>query len=100
MVARGKAARNTVISGPRAMTKPLRKTRSIGQDIAGWNAVHEVQIPGTKIELSRPLLDTLTKDTRYTGMPSSLTVDVISCLKSPNCLFPVCLMASNLSYLR
>ncbi len=60
MVARGKAARNAVISGPRAMTKPLRKTRSIGQDIAGWNAVHEVQIPGTKIELSRPLLDTLT----------------------------------------
>ena len=59
MVARGKAARNTVISGPRTMTKPLRKTRSIGQDIAGWNAVHEVQIPGTKIELSRPLLDTL-----------------------------------------
>src|SRR5881409_3132749 len=23
----------------------------IGQDIEGWNAVHEVQIPGTKIEL-------------------------------------------------
>ena len=61
MVARGKAARNAVISGPRAMTKPLRKTRSIGQDIAGWNAVHEVQIPGTKIELSRPLLDTLSR---------------------------------------
>jgi len=65
MVARGKAARNTVISGPRAMTKPLRKTRSIGQDIAGWNAVHEVQIPGTKIELSRPLLDTLTLDAPF-----------------------------------
>jgi len=51
MVARGKAARNAVSSGPREMTKPMRKTRSIGQDIEGWNAVHEVQIPGTKIEL-------------------------------------------------
>jgi hypothetical protein len=51
MVARGKAARNAVISGHRAMTKPLRETLSIGQEIEGWNAVHEVQIPGTKIEL-------------------------------------------------
>jgi hypothetical protein len=51
MVARGKAARNAVISGHREMTKPMRKTLSIGQDIEGWNAVHEVQIPGTKIEL-------------------------------------------------
>ena len=50
MVARGKAARNAVISGHRAMTKPLRKTLSIGQDIEGWD-VNEVQIPGTKIEL-------------------------------------------------
>jgi hypothetical protein len=50
MVARGKAASNAVISGHRAMTKPLRKTLSIGQDIEGWD-VHEVQIPGTKIEL-------------------------------------------------
>ena len=51
MVARGKAASNAVISGHRAITKPMRKTLSIGQDIEGWNAVHEVQIPGTKIEL-------------------------------------------------
>ena len=33
------------------ITKPMRKTLSISQDIEGWNAVHEVQIPGTKIEL-------------------------------------------------
>jgi len=51
MVARGKAVRNAVISGRRAMTKPMRKILSIGQDIEGWNAVHEVQIPGTKIAL-------------------------------------------------
>ncbi len=51
MVVRGKAARNAVISGRREMTKPLRKTLSIGQDIAGRNAVHEAQISGTKIEL-------------------------------------------------
>ena len=51
MVARGKAVKNAVISGRREMTKPMRKTRSIGQDIEGWNAVHEVHIPGTKIEL-------------------------------------------------
>jgi hypothetical protein len=40
-----------VISGHREITKPMRKTLSIGQDIEGWNAVHEVQISGTKIEL-------------------------------------------------
>ena len=51
MVARGNAASHAVISGHREMTTPLRKTLAIGQDIAGWNAVHEVQIPGTKIEL-------------------------------------------------
>ncbi len=51
MVVRGKAARNAVISGRREMTKPMRKTLSIGQDIEGWNAVHEAQISGTKIEL-------------------------------------------------
>ena len=50
MVARGKAARNAVSSGHREITKPMRKTRSIGQDIEGWD-VNEVQIPGTKIEL-------------------------------------------------
>jgi hypothetical protein len=51
MADRGSAVRSAVSSGRREMTKPLRKTLSIGQDIEGWNAVHEVQIPGTKIEL-------------------------------------------------
>ena len=50
MVALGKAVRNAVISGRREITKPMRKTPSIGQDIEGWK-VNEVQIPGTKIEL-------------------------------------------------
>ena len=65
MAARGKAVRSAVSSGRHEITKGMRKTRSIGQDIAGWNAVHEVQIPGTKIELSRPLLDTLTLDAPF-----------------------------------
>ena len=50
MVALGKAVSNAVISGRREITKPMRKTPSIGQDIEWWN-VNEVQIPGTKIEL-------------------------------------------------
>jgi hypothetical protein len=50
MVALGNAVSNAVISGRREITKPMRKTQSIGQDIEGWN-VNEVQIPGTKIEL-------------------------------------------------
>ena len=57
MVARGKAVRNAAISGRRAITKPMRKTPSTGRDIEG--EVNEVQIPGTKIDLWRPLLDTL-----------------------------------------
>ena len=51
MVALGKAVRSAVISGRREITKPMRKTQSIGQDIEWWNGVNEVQIPGTKIEL-------------------------------------------------
>jgi len=51
MVARGKAVRDVVISGRREMTKPMRKTPSIGQDIEWWDVVNEVQIPGLKIEL-------------------------------------------------
>jgi hypothetical protein len=50
MVARGKAVKSAVISGHRESTKPMRKTRSIGRDIEGWE-VNEVHIPGTKIEL-------------------------------------------------
>ncbi len=51
MAARGKAVSNAVISGRRESTKPMRKTPSIGQDIEWWNAVNEVQISDTKIEL-------------------------------------------------
>jgi hypothetical protein len=54
----GKAVSNAVISGRRETTKSMRKTPSIGHDIAGWE-VHEVQIPGTQIEPQRPFLDTL-----------------------------------------
>ncbi len=50
MGALGKAVRNAVISGRREITKPMRKTLSIGPDIEGWEG-NEVQIPGTKIEL-------------------------------------------------
>ena len=46
----GKAAKNAGISGRHAITKSMRKIRSIGRDIAGWD-VNEVQIPGTTIGL-------------------------------------------------
>src|SRR5947209_4356458 len=58
MVARGQAVSHAVMSSRRAMTKPRRKTPSIGPDIEGCE-VHEVQIPGKKIEPQRPFLDTL-----------------------------------------
>ena len=48
MVALGKAVKNAVSSGRREITKPMRKTRSIGQDIERWWKVNKVQIPGTK----------------------------------------------------
>jgi hypothetical protein len=50
MVARGKAVRNAVISGRHAITKPMRKIQSIGQDIEGRNVVNEAQISDMKIE--------------------------------------------------
>ena len=50
MVALGKAVSNAVISGRPEITKPMQRTRSIGQNIEGQD-VNEVQIPGTKIEL-------------------------------------------------
>ena len=49
MAARGKAVSNAGISGRHESTNPLRKTRSIGQNIAWWD-VDEAQIPGTKIK--------------------------------------------------
>ncbi len=51
MVARGKVVRSAVISGRPEITKSIRKTPSIGQNIEGWMVANEVQIPGTKIEL-------------------------------------------------
>ena len=60
MVARGQAVSHAVMSGRRAMTKPRRKTPSIGPDVEGCE-VHEGQIPGKKIEPQRPFLDTLTQ---------------------------------------
>ncbi len=44
----GKAVRRAVRSGRHEMTKRMRKTRSIGQNIERWWKVNEVQIPGTK----------------------------------------------------
>ena len=59
MVARGKAVRSAVSSGHHEITKDMRKTRSIGQDIERWWKVNEVQIPGTKDALYRASLDSL-----------------------------------------
>jgi hypothetical protein len=59
MAARGKAVRSAVRSGRHEITKGMRKTRSIGQDIERWWKVNEVQIPGTKDTLYRAFLDSL-----------------------------------------
>src|SRR2546425_1824000 len=59
MAARGKAVRSAVSSGRHEITKGMRKTRSIGQDIERWWKVNEVQIPGTKDALYRAFLDSL-----------------------------------------
>jgi hypothetical protein len=59
MAARGKAVRSAVSSGHHEITKGMRKTRSIGQDIERWWKVNEVQIPGTKDALYRTFLDSL-----------------------------------------
>src|SRR6266446_9028811 len=48
IVALGKAVRSAVSSGRHEMTKCMRKTRSIGQNIERRWKVNEVQIPGTK----------------------------------------------------
>jgi len=48
MAARGKAVRSAVSSGHHAMTKGMRNTQSIGQDIAREWEVNAVQIPDTK----------------------------------------------------
>ena len=59
MAALGKAVRSAVSSGRHEMTKGMRKTRSIGQDIERWWKVNEVQIPGTKEAFYRAFLDSL-----------------------------------------
>jgi hypothetical protein len=48
MAALGNVVRSAVSSGRHEITKGMRKTRSIGQNIERWWKVHEVQIPGTK----------------------------------------------------
>ena len=48
MAVLGKAVGSVVSSGRRAITKGMRKTRSIGQNIERWWKVNEVQIPDTK----------------------------------------------------
>ena len=59
MAARGTAVRSAVSSGRHEITKGMRKTRAIGQDIEWWWKVNEVQIPGTKNALYRAFLDSL-----------------------------------------
>jgi hypothetical protein len=59
MAARGKAVRSAVSSGRHEITKGMRKTRSIGQDIERRWKVNEVQIPGNKDALYRAFLDSL-----------------------------------------
>jgi len=69
MAARGKAVRSAVSSGRHAITKGMRKTRSIGQDIERWWKVNEVQIPGTQDALYRAFLDSL--HATYSIVPES-----------------------------
>jgi hydroxymethylpyrimidine/phosphomethylpyrimidine kinase len=59
MTARGKAVSSAVSSGRHEITKGMRKTRSIGQDIEWWWKVSEVHIPDTKNALYRAFLDSL-----------------------------------------
>ena len=59
MAAHGKAVKSAVSSGRHEITKGMRKTRSIGQDIEWWWQVNEIQIPGPKNVLYRAFLDSL-----------------------------------------
>ena len=65
MAALGKAVSSAVSSGRHEITKGMRKTRSIGQDIERWWKVNEVQIPGTKDALYRAFLDSLILSRAY-----------------------------------
>lgn len=64
MAARGKAVSSAVSSGRHEITKGMRKTRSIGQDIEWWWKVSEVHIPDTKNALYRAFLDSLVQTSR------------------------------------
>jgi hypothetical protein len=65
MAARGKAVSSAVSSGRHEITKGMRKTRSIGQDIEWWWKVSEVHIPDTKNALYRAFLDSLGQVLHY-----------------------------------
>ncbi len=54
----GKAVSNAVSSGRHEITKPMRKTPSIGREIEGWEG-NEVQIPGNEFAPKMVFLDTL-----------------------------------------
>ena len=53
----GKVVSNAGISGRHEITKSMRRTPSIGQDIEAGD-VDEVQIPGTKNAFQKVFLDT------------------------------------------
>jgi hypothetical protein len=54
----GKAVSNAVSSGRHEITKPMRKTPSIGRDIEGLEG-QEAQIPGNEFAPKMAFLDTL-----------------------------------------
>ena len=70
MAARGKAVSSAVSSGRHEITKGMRKTRSIGQDIEWWWKVSAVHIPDTKNALYRAFLDSLGE-----GWPKEVAVE-------------------------
>ena len=87
MAARGKAVSSAVSSGRHEITKGMRQTRSIGQDIEWWWKVSEVHIPDTKNALYRAFLDSLPqaqlKETSITALPTMHTL-------SPSLVLPEC----------
>ena len=87
MAARGKVVTSAVSSGHHEITKGMRKTRSIGQDIERWWKVNEVQIPGTKDALYRAFLDSLVSaqgcNITFSGFSFSTTADTSGNITSP-----------------
>src|SRR5215813_535919 len=61
MAVLGKAVSSAVSFGRHEITKGMRKTRSIGQDIEWWWKANEAQISGTKKALYRAFLDSLAR---------------------------------------